>query len=113
MNQWDQVLSEAPRTEFSERVWKAVDAELSACAASSRRGLMKWLMAPMALTAIGFVIFNVWRKERTEDMQDIILMSDLEDAIADSPIDENLALLGEDLEMLEDLEVLEEWKTNS
>ncbi len=111
MKRWDDFLSETPRPEFEKALFAAVDKELTGAPQPFfRRAFLRW-MAPAALGVAGVVTFELWRKEKPEPSQELAFMAELEEEVG-GDIEENFALL-EDIDLMDDLEVLEKWTTNS
>ena len=109
MKSWDDFISEDTDASLDSRVAQKVESELHSFRLKKRRNLLTWLI-PATMSALGTLFWI-----RQQNVEDTIRVSEntlLEDAsLLDEQIDTETLAIFEDLEMLENLEVLEQWNS--
>lgn len=116
MKSWDDVLKEETGKALDQRIFAAAQKELESNRVRERRGFWTWLAAPVALGVAGVVSWRVLSTRSAKDAEvspELMLLTEIDHemnglAEADGAFD-----LLADLEILEDLETLEKWTTNS
>lgn len=117
MIKWDDLLSEEPGKELDAKIARAVQTELQELRAQRRRTWLAWFV-PATMGALGAVAFWKLRPLTSElpqqgdgELGDMAFSSDVSLTFEDVDIDEETFAILEDFDLLENLEVLEQWNS--
>lgn len=121
MIKWDDLLSEETSKELDAKIARSVQTELLALnmerRAQRRRTWLAWFV-PATMGALGAVAFWKMRPLTSElpqqtdgELGDMAFSSDVSLTFEDVDIDEETFAILEDFDLLENLEVLEQWNS--
>jgi hypothetical protein len=113
MIKWDDVLSEETGKELDSRIARSVQGELEQFRAQRRRAWLAWFV-PATMGALGAAVW--WQSKPLSDelpQQDDEGLGDaaVQAVFEGVDVDEELFTILEEFELLENLEVLEQWNS--
>lgn len=114
---WDDLLSEETGKELDSRIARSVQVELQVLRAQRRRIWLAWFV-PATMGALGAVAFWKSRPLTSElppqdngELGDMALQSAFQTAFEGVDVDDEMFAILQDFELLENLEVLEQWNS--